>query len=81
MSCHHCLRCSELCDIVCYSVGISHQKMDTLNKGMIICNTQVGCGIQIAKKISPTPLYHHHQPEHLIQGMMHTCIYLLFTKF
>ncbi|XP_073804821.1 uncharacterized protein si:dkey-172k15.5 isoform X2 [Danio rerio] len=39
-------------------------------------NTQVGCGVddQLVlmdpKKISPTPLHHHHQPEPLIQGRM-----------
>ncbi len=34
-----------------------------------------------AKKISPTPLQHHHQPEPLRQGRMDPCFHVLYAKF
>ncbi len=34
-----------------------------------------------AKKISPTPLHHQHQPEPLRQGRMDPCFHVLYTKF
>ncbi|XP_073795600.1 mucolipin-3 isoform X6 [Danio rerio] len=49
----------------------AHKGMD-----MVSSNTQVGCGVDAQlvlmdpKKISPTPLHHHHQPEPLTQGRM-----------
>ncbi len=38
-------------------------------------------GTKCAKKISPTPLHHHHQPEPLRQGRMDPCFHVLYTKF
>ncbi len=38
-------------------------------------------GSKSAKKISPTPLYHHHQPELLIQGRMDPCFHVVYAKF
>ncbi len=38
-------------------------------------------GPKCAKKISPTPLHHHHQPEPLRQGRMDPCFHVLYTKF
>ncbi len=34
-----------------------------------------------AKKISPTPLHHHQQPEPLRQGRMDPCFHVLYAKF
>ncbi len=34
-----------------------------------------------AKKISPTPLHHHQQPEPLRQGRIDQCFHVLYTKF
>ncbi len=38
-------------------------------------------GPKCAKKISPTPLHHHHQPEPLRQGRMDPCFHVLYAKF
>ncbi len=38
-------------------------------------------GTKCAKKISPTPLHHHHQPEPLRQGRTDPCFHVLYTKF
>ncbi len=38
-------------------------------------------GPKSAKKISPTPLHHHHQPEPLRQGRMDPCFHVLYAKF
>ncbi len=38
-------------------------------------------GQKCAKKIPPTPLHHHHQPEPLRQGRMDPCFHVLYTKF
>ncbi len=37
-------------------------------------------GPKCAKKISPTPLHHHHQPELLKQGRMDPCFHVLYAK-
>ncbi len=34
-----------------------------------------------AKKIFPTPLQHHHQPEPLRQGRIDPCFHVLYAKF
>ncbi len=58
---------------------------------MVSNNTQVGCGIlndaqlvirgqKCAKKISPSPLHHHHHSEPLRQGRMDPCFHILYTK-
>ncbi len=65
-------------------VHCSHKGMD-----MVSNNTQVGCGDaqlvlrgpKCAKKISPTSLHHHHQPEPLRQGRMDPCFHVLYAKF
>ncbi len=38
-------------------------------------------GPKCAKKISPTPLHHHQQPEPLRQGRMDPCFLVLYAKF
>ncbi len=38
-------------------------------------------GPKCAKKISPTPLHHHQQPEPLRQGRMDPCFHGLYAKF
>ncbi len=38
-------------------------------------------GQKCAKKISPTPLHHHHQPEPLRQDRMEPCFHVLYAKF
>ncbi len=38
-------------------------------------------GTKCAKKIPPTPLHHHHQPEPLRQGRIDPCFHVLYTKF
>ncbi len=38
-------------------------------------------GPKCAKKISPTPLHHHQQPEPLRQGRMDPCFHVLYAKF
>ncbi len=38
-------------------------------------------GSKCAKKISPTPLHHYHQPEPLRQSRMDPCFHVLYTKF
>ncbi len=38
-------------------------------------------GPKCVKKISPTPLHLHHQPEPLRQGRMDPCFHVLYTKF
>ncbi len=38
-------------------------------------------GSKCAKKISPTPLHHHQQPEPLRQGRMDPCFHVLYVKF
>ncbi len=38
-------------------------------------------GPKCAKKISPTPLHHHHQSEPLRQGRMDPCFHVLYVKF
>ncbi len=38
-------------------------------------------GPKCAKKIFPTPLHHHHQPEPLRQGRMNPCFHDLYAKF
>ncbi len=38
-------------------------------------------GPKCAKKISPTPLHHHHQPELLRQSRMDPCFHVLYDKF
>ncbi len=55
---------------------------------MVSNNTQVGCGVKrcsigtkCAKKISPTPLHHHHESEPLRQGRMDPCFHVLYATF
>ncbi len=38
-------------------------------------------GPKCVKKISPTPLHLHHQPEPLRQGRMDPCFHVLYAKF
>ncbi len=38
-------------------------------------------GQNCGKKISPTPLHHHHQPEPWRQGRMDPCFHVLYAKF
>ncbi len=83
------LRWFELCDMVCYPAGSSLLKMDTLwikrwtwsaithrlwslNDAQLVLR-----GPKCAKKISPTPLYQHHQPELLIPSRMVLASYCL----
>ena len=38
-------------------------------------------GTKYAKKISPTPWHHHHQPEPLRQGRIDPCFHVVYDKF
>ncbi len=87
------LRWFELCDMLHYPAGISHQKM-------VQCSQRDGHGQQqysgrlwhlnnvqlvlrgpnCAKSI-PTPLHHQHQPEPLRQGRRDPCFHVLYAKF
>ncbi len=50
-------------------------------KWLNVVNVNVIRGPKFAKKISPTPVHHHHQPEPLRQGRMDPCFHVLYTKF
>ncbi len=96
-SCHvreTSLRWFEVCDMVHYPAGSSHQKLGytVVIKGRDghgpqqysgrlwhLSDTQlVVGGPKCAKKISPTPLHHHHQPEQFNKGgWIHA--FMLFT--
>ncbi len=47
-----------------------------LNDAQLVLKDQ-----KCAKKISPTPLHHHQQPEPLRQGRMDPCFHVLYTKY
>ncbi len=73
----------------------SHQKMGTLlslrdghgqqqYSGRLWCLNDAQLvlrGPKCAKKISPRPLHHHHQPEPLRQGRLDPCFHFLYAKF
>ena len=83
----------ELYDMLRYPAGSSIRRWrHCAHKGMdmVSSNTQVGCGVdaqlvlmspKCAKKTSPTPLHHHHQPELLIQGRLDPCFHVVDAKF
>ncbi len=68
-------------------VHCSHEGMDMVSKqhsGRLwrLNNAQLVLrGPKCAKKISTTPLHHHHQPEPLRQGRMDPCFHVLYAQF
>ncbi len=89
------LRWFELCDMVHYPavssirrwVNWSHKGMDMVSKqhsGRLwrLNDAQLVLrGLKCAKKVSPTPLHHHHQSEPLRQGRMDPCFHVIYAKF
>ncbi len=67
-------------------VHCSYKGMDMVHQysGQLWCLNDAQLvlrGLKCAKKISPTPLHHHHQPEPLRQGRMDSCFHVLYAKF
>ncbi len=81
------LRWFELCDKYIrrwYTVVIKGWTWSAtiLREAVVLKRCSIGTkGPKCAKKISPTPLHHHHQPEPLRQGRMNPCFHVLYTKF
>ncbi len=89
------LRWFKLCDMVHYPAGSSirrwvhcshkrdgHGQQQYSGRPWRLNDAQLVLrGPKCAKKISPTPLHHHHQPEPLRQGRMDPCFHVLYAKF
>ncbi len=64
-------------------IHCSHKGMDC-NNIQLWCLNDAQLVLRVpkcAKKISPTPLHHHQQPERLGQGRMDPCSHVLYAKF
>ncbi len=63
-------------------VHCSHKGMDMVSNNTITNDAKLELrGPKCAKKISPAPLHHHHQPEPLRQGRMDPCFRVIYDKF
>ncbi len=66
----------DVCTVVIKGWTWSASRLWRLNNAQLVLRVP-----KCAKKIFPTPLHHHHQPEPLRQGIMEPCFHVLHTKF
>ncbi len=65
----------------CHTVVIKGWTWSATILRLAVVLKRCSVGTKCAKKISPTPLHHHQQPEPLRQGRMDPCFHVLYAKF